>query len=128
LRKLNDLVRDLELDSGKFFASLGTTGKKAHNSNKSPINLLTFLNKDDYEILQKAFVNLDIAKTISLSAKSNMKRRAILLRSSRRRNNREEIQAVKCHSCLLIQRERETKTNYFFISLAIRSERVCLYG
>ncbi|KAI8890309.1 hypothetical protein K501DRAFT_319953 [Backusella circina FSU 941] len=74
LRKLNDLVRDLELDSGKFFASLGTT--------------------DDYEVLQKAFVNLDIAKTIALSAKSNMKRRAILLRSSRRRNNREEIQAL----------------------------------
>lgn len=26
LRKLNDLLRDLELDSGKFFASIGTTG------------------------------------------------------------------------------------------------------
>lgn len=26
LRKLNDLVRDLDLDTGKFFSSIGTTG------------------------------------------------------------------------------------------------------
>ncbi|CAO3616248.1 unnamed protein product [Mucor hiemalis] len=74
LRKLNDLVRDLDLDTGKFFSSIGTT--------------------DDYEILQKAYVDLDIAKTISLSAKSNMKRRNILMRSARRRNNMEEIQML----------------------------------
>lgn len=49
---------------------------------------------DDFEVLQKAYVDLDIAKTISLSAKSNMKRRNILIRSARRRNNQEEIQAV----------------------------------
>lgn len=74
LRKLNDLVRDLDLDTGKFFSSIGTT--------------------DDYEVLQKAYVDLDIAKTISLSAKSNMKRRNILMRSARRRNNMEEIQML----------------------------------
>ncbi|KAG2200760.1 hypothetical protein INT47_002804 [Mucor saturninus] len=74
LRKLNDLLRDLELDSGKFFASIGTT--------------------DDFEVLQKAYVDLDIAKTISLSAKSNMKRRNILLRSARRRNKLDEIQVL----------------------------------
>lgn len=74
LRKLNDLVRDLELDSGKFFSSIGTT--------------------DDFELLQKAYVDLDIAKTISLSAKSNMKRRNILMRSARRRNKLEEIQVL----------------------------------
>ncbi|KAI9484045.1 MAG: hypothetical protein EXX96DRAFT_163075 [Benjaminiella poitrasii] len=72
LRKLNDLLRDLDLDSGKFFSSIGTT--------------------DDYEVLQKAYIDLDIAKTISLSAKSNMKRRNILMRSARRRENTEEIQ------------------------------------
>ncbi|KAG1450990.1 hypothetical protein G6F55_009412 [Rhizopus delemar] len=74
LRKLNDLLRELELDSGKFFASLGTT--------------------DDYEVLQKAYVDLDIAKTISLSAKSNMKRRNILIRSARRRNNLDGIKTL----------------------------------
>ncbi|KAI8879865.1 hypothetical protein K501DRAFT_192631 [Backusella circina FSU 941] len=74
LRKLNDLLRDLELDSGKFFSSIGTT--------------------EDFEILQKAYVDLDIAKTISLSAKSNMKRRKILLRSARRRNKLEEIEML----------------------------------
>ncbi|KAI9357540.1 hypothetical protein BD770DRAFT_427769 [Pilaira anomala] len=74
LRKLNDLLRDLELDSGKFFSSIGTT--------------------DDFEVLQKAYVDLDIAKTISLSAKSNMKRRNILLRSVRRRNKLDEIQTL----------------------------------
>ncbi|KAI8990828.1 hypothetical protein BDF20DRAFT_841073 [Mycotypha africana] len=74
LRKLNDLLRDLHMDSGKFFASIGTT--------------------DDYEQLQKAYVDLDIAKTISLSAKSNLRRRNILLRSARRRNNKEEIEAL----------------------------------
>jgi hypothetical protein len=30
LRKLNDLLRDLELDSGKFFSNIGTTGKKTN--------------------------------------------------------------------------------------------------
>ncbi|KAL9548855.1 hypothetical protein PS6_006380 [Mucor atramentarius] len=74
LRKLNNLLRDLELDSGKFFSSIGTT--------------------DDFEVLQKAYVDLDIAKTISLSAKSNMKRRNILMRSQRRRNNMDEIQQL----------------------------------
>ncbi|KAG1467377.1 hypothetical protein G6F56_004447 [Rhizopus delemar] len=74
LRKLNDLLRELELDSGKFFSSVGTT--------------------DDYEVLQKAYVDLDIAKTISLSAKSNMKRRNILIRSARRRNNLDEIKTL----------------------------------
>ena len=49
---------------------------------------------DDFEVLQKAYVDLDIAKTISLSAKSNMKRRNLLMRSARRRNNMEEIQMV----------------------------------
>jgi hypothetical protein len=44
--------------------------------------------------LQKAYVDLDIAKTIALSAKSNMKRRNILARSARRRNNMDEIQLV----------------------------------
>ncbi|KAI8076675.1 uncharacterized protein B0P05DRAFT_545423 [Gilbertella persicaria] len=74
LRKLNDLLRDLGMDSGKFFATIGTT--------------------DDFEVLQKAYVDLDIAKTISLSAKSNMKRRNILMRSARRKNNMEEIQTL----------------------------------
>ncbi|KAI8644226.1 hypothetical protein BD408DRAFT_413511 [Parasitella parasitica] len=74
LRKLNNLLRDLELDSGKFFSNVGTT--------------------DDFEVLQKAYVDLDIAKTISLSAKSNMKRRNILMRSQRRRNNMDEIQQL----------------------------------
>ncbi|KAF1796934.1 hypothetical protein V8B55DRAFT_1378979 [Mucor lusitanicus] len=74
LRKLNNLLRDLELDSGKFFSSIGTT--------------------DDFEVLQKAYVDLDIAKTISLSAKSNMKRRNILMRSQRRRSNMDEIQQL----------------------------------
>ncbi|KAI8369861.1 hypothetical protein EDC96DRAFT_503625 [Choanephora cucurbitarum] len=74
LRKLNDLLRDLDMDSGKFFATIGTT--------------------DDFEVLQKAYVDLDIAKTISLSAKSNMKRRNILIRSARRRNSKEEIEAL----------------------------------
>jgi hypothetical protein len=50
--------------------------------------------KDDFEILQKAYVDLDIAKTIALSAKSNMKRRKILLRSARRRNKLEEVEMV----------------------------------
>lgn len=49
---------------------------------------------DDFEVLQKAYVDLDIAKTISLSAKSNMKRRNILMRSQRRRNNMDEIQQL----------------------------------
>ncbi|KAG1178085.1 hypothetical protein G6F70_001941 [Rhizopus microsporus] len=74
LRKLDNLLRELELDSGKFFSTIGTT--------------------DDYEVLQKAYVDLDIAKTISLSAKSNMKRRNILMRSARRRNNLDEIKTL----------------------------------
>ncbi|KAI9313030.1 hypothetical protein BX666DRAFT_1978820 [Dichotomocladium elegans] len=74
LRQLNDLLRDLDLDSAKFFEDLGTT--------------------DDVQKLQKAKVDLDIAKTIALSAKSNMKRRAILLRSTRRRNAPEEVKIL----------------------------------
>ncbi|KAI9491220.1 hypothetical protein BDB00DRAFT_789751 [Zychaea mexicana] len=76
LRQLNELLRDLELDSAKFFEGIGTT--------------------DDVQALQKAKVDLDIARTIALSAKSNMKRRTILLRSaSRRRNAPEEIKMWK---------------------------------
>ncbi|KAI9262171.1 hypothetical protein BDA99DRAFT_69550 [Phascolomyces articulosus] len=74
LRQLNDLLRDLELDSAKFFESIGTT--------------------DDVQALQKAKVDLDIAKTIALSAKSNMKRRTILLRSARRRKAPEEVKML----------------------------------
>jgi hypothetical protein len=44
--------------------------------------------------LQKAYVDLEIAKTISLAAKTNMKRRTIMLRRSRRRDNLEEIDIV----------------------------------
>ncbi|CAO3620077.1 unnamed protein product [Cunninghamella blakesleeana] len=67
LRQLNDKLRELELDAGKFFESIGTT--------------------NDVNALQKAYVDLDLAKTIALSAKSNLKRRKILLTSSRRRND-----------------------------------------
>ncbi|KAI8993495.1 hypothetical protein BDB01DRAFT_715838 [Pilobolus umbonatus] len=74
LRKLNNLLRELELDSGKFFENLGTT--------------------DNYEVLQKAYVDLDIAKTVSLSAKSNMKRRTILLKSARRGAKMDEIKML----------------------------------
>lgn len=49
---------------------------------------------DDVQALQKAKVDLDIAKTIALSAKSNLKRRSILLRSARRRNAPEEVKMV----------------------------------
>ncbi|KAI8376190.1 uncharacterized protein BYT42DRAFT_546901 [Radiomyces spectabilis] len=74
LRKLNELLRHLELDSGKFFESIG--------------------NINDVQALQKAYVDLDIAKTISLSAKSNFKRRTILLKSARRRNILEEVKML----------------------------------
>ncbi|KAI7885327.1 hypothetical protein K492DRAFT_123965 [Lichtheimia hyalospora FSU 10163] len=74
LRQLNDLLRDLELDSARFFEEIGTT--------------------DDVQKLQKAKVDLDIAKTIALSAKSNLKRRTILLRSARRRNAPEEVKML----------------------------------
>ncbi|CAO3641883.1 unnamed protein product [Cunninghamella echinulata] len=67
LRQLNDKLRELELDAGKFFESMGTT--------------------NDVNALQKAYVDLDLAKTVALSAKSNLKRRKILLTSSRRRND-----------------------------------------
>lgn len=49
---------------------------------------------DDVQKLQKAKVDLDIARTIALSAKSNLKRRTILLRSARRRNAPEEVKMV----------------------------------
>ncbi|KAI8147260.1 hypothetical protein BJV82DRAFT_575987 [Fennellomyces sp. T-0311] len=74
LRQLNDLLRDLELDSAKFYESIGGT--------------------DDVQALQKAKVDLDIAKTIALSAKSNLKRRTILLRSARRRSAPEEVKML----------------------------------
>ncbi|CDH52075.1 hypothetical protein RO3G_06352 [Lichtheimia corymbifera JMRC:FSU:9682] len=74
LRQLNDLLRDLELDSARFFEEIGTT--------------------DDVQKLQKAKVDLDIARTIALSAKSNLKRRTILLRSARRRNAPEEVKML----------------------------------
>ncbi|KAL0074680.1 hypothetical protein J3Q64DRAFT_1777176 [Phycomyces blakesleeanus] len=66
LRQLNDLIFQLELDSGKFFEAVGTT--------------------TDVQVLQKVLIDLGIAKTIALSAKSHLKRRTILLRSGRRRN------------------------------------------
>lgn len=49
---------------------------------------------DDVQKLQKAYVDLEIAKTISLAAKTNMKRRTIMLRRARRRDNLEEIDVV----------------------------------
>lgn len=91
---MNDLLRDLELDSGKFFASIGTTGKFIFHLKEERCSI-GILSVDDFEVLQKAYVDLDIAKTISLSAKSNMKRRNILLRSARRRNKLDEIQVVR---------------------------------
>lgn len=80
------------MDSGKFLSTIGTTGKQSY----AALFILhtNELALDDYEVLQKAYVDLDIAKTISLSAKSNMKRRNILMRSARRRNNLDEIKTV----------------------------------
>ncbi|CAO3660876.1 unnamed protein product [Umbelopsis vinacea] len=71
LRQLHELIRQLGLDSAKFFQSIGST--------------------DDVQKLQKAYVDLEIAKTISLAAKTNMKRRTIMLRRVRRRDVIEEV-------------------------------------
>jgi len=71
LRELHELIRQLGLDSAKFFQSIGST--------------------DDVQKLQKAYVDLEIAKTISLAAKTNMKRRTIMLRRVRRRDVIEEV-------------------------------------
>ncbi|KAI9286334.1 hypothetical protein BC943DRAFT_321759 [Umbelopsis sp. AD052] len=71
LRQLHEVIRQLGLDSAKFFSCIGST--------------------DDVQKLQKAYVDLEIAKTISLAAKTNMKRRTIMLRRARRRDNLEEI-------------------------------------
>jgi hypothetical protein len=49
---------------------------------------------DDVQKLQKAYVDLEIAKTISLAAKTNMKRRTIMLRRVRRRDVIEEVDLV----------------------------------
>ncbi|KAF7724877.1 hypothetical protein EC973_000590 [Apophysomyces ossiformis] len=73
LRQLNNIIQYLELDGGKFFEAIGTT--------------------TDVETLQKAYVDLDLAKTIALSAKSNFKRRTILLRS-RARSNIEQVKLL----------------------------------
>ncbi|CAO3593705.1 unnamed protein product [Absidia cylindrospora] len=71
LRQLTDRLRDLELDAGKFFETIGST--------------------TDVPALQKAYVDLDLAETIALSAKSNLKRRKILLTSSRRRQGLDQV-------------------------------------
>lgn len=90
---------------------------------KRKLTHVCILSIDDFEVLQKAYVDLDIAKTISLSAKSNMKRRNILLRSARRRNKLDEIQAVK-----------HVIYNIFFyfinyiLSSVIKSVRECSFG
>lgn len=65
---------------------------------------------DDVQKLQKAKVDLDIAKTIALSAKSNLKRRTILLRSARRRNAPEEVKMVNVYTL-----HWSLFTNHFFI-------------
>ncbi|KAI8330106.1 hypothetical protein BC941DRAFT_441537 [Chlamydoabsidia padenii] len=74
LRQLTDRLRDLELDAGKFFETIGTT--------------------TDVQALQKAYVDLDLAETIALSAKSNLKRRKILLTSSRKRNGVDQVKLL----------------------------------
>ncbi|KAI8089013.1 uncharacterized protein BX664DRAFT_331976 [Halteromyces radiatus] len=74
LRQLSDRLRELELDAGKFFETIGTT--------------------NDVQALQKAYVDLDLAKTIALSAKSNLKRRKILLTSSRRPNVMDQVKLL----------------------------------
>ncbi|ORY94771.1 hypothetical protein BCR43DRAFT_494565 [Syncephalastrum racemosum] len=74
LRQLNEIMRDLEIDSAKFFDSIGTT--------------------EDVQALQKAKVDLDIAKTVALSAKSTLKRRTLLLQSARRRNASSEVELM----------------------------------
>lgn len=85
---------------------------------------------DDFEVLQKAYVDLDIAKTISLSAKSNMKRRNILLRSARRRNKLDEIQTVR-HCIIILNPLLKSNGITFYIyiySLAIRFVKVYFCG
>ncbi|KAJ2959115.1 hypothetical protein NQZ79_g5400 [Umbelopsis isabellina] len=87
LRKLHELIRQLELDSAKFFQDIGST--------------------DDLQKLQKAYVNLEIAKTIALAAKTNFKRRTIILRRARRRDALEEIEllGVKIREAVSIWQE-----------------------
>ncbi|KAL0075711.1 hypothetical protein F4703DRAFT_1330012 [Phycomyces blakesleeanus] len=74
LRQLNGLLSELDLDEARFFEKIGTI--------------------DDVQVLQKACVDLDISRTIALSAKSNIKRRELLLRSARRKNNLEEVKLL----------------------------------
>ncbi|KAG0166905.1 hypothetical protein DFQ28_006807 [Apophysomyces sp. BC1034] len=78
LRQLNNLLQYLELDSGKFFEAIGSTSSRTIG---------------DVQTLQKAYVDLDLAKTIALSAKSNFKRRTILLRS-RGRSSMEQVKTL----------------------------------
>ncbi|KAG2180057.1 hypothetical protein INT43_003844 [Umbelopsis isabellina] len=87
LRKLHELIRQLELDSAKFFQDIGST--------------------DDLQKLQKAYVNLEIAKTIALAAKTNFKRRTIILRRARRRDAMEEIDllGIKIREAVAIWQE-----------------------
>ncbi|CDS08695.1 hypothetical protein LRAMOSA10056 [Lichtheimia ramosa] len=68
LRQLNSLLRELELDPNQFMERL-----------------------DDIQSLKTTKVDLDIAKTIALAAKSNLKRRMILLKSTTRHSNHAEI-------------------------------------
>ncbi|ORX56240.1 hypothetical protein DM01DRAFT_1382518 [Hesseltinella vesiculosa] len=74
LRQINEQLRDLQVDAGNFFSAMGTT--------------------NDIQALQKAFVDLDLAKTVALSAKSNLKRRKILLTSARKRVGNEQIKLL----------------------------------
>lgn len=55
---------------------------------------LTQVSIDDIQALKTTKVDLDIAKTIALAAKSNLKRRMILLKSTTRHSNHAEIAMV----------------------------------
>lgn len=66
---------------------------------------LTQVSIDDIQSLKTTKVDLDIAKTIALAAKSNLKRRMILLKSTTRHSNHAEIamviQGFSCHSLFI---------------------------
>ncbi|KAI8063860.1 hypothetical protein BC940DRAFT_306559 [Gongronella butleri] len=74
LRQINEQLRDLQVDAGMFFSSIGSM--------------------NDIQVLQQAYVNLDLAKTVALSAKSNLKRRKIMLTSARKRNGADQVKLL----------------------------------
>lgn len=84
MNKVNTKLKQLDIDPTHYFSTLG----KMPILSYAPVkHSYVFFFLDDTQVLQKALIDLEIAKTISTCIKNDYKRRSALMKNKHAEEN-----------------------------------------